>query len=385
LSQRLRIIANLQSGGTNPMALREVWNAVGRDRLLQLNTLHAKVFVSDRCLIVGSANVSANGLGAEGREVDGWFEACLRTDDRQMIEQAQRWFADRWTDADAIEPEHFEAAIEAWKRERRRRPITNRGTTDPQGLRDLSWETLEGRGIYVAISSEYMSDSGAQTVHDAFSNDPTVDGYEDWSQMPVGATLLAFDVDLESNPFRVTWDGAWTTPPDKKSRRSQTVNNVTLIHKAHPEDALGITEDNCGPWERDIRALCERFKNSRTGLPQNHTWNDWCLPVEDAWWLLINLDMDERLDSVSDEALRDHIRLLSEGGRSFQSTDLIRAVVGRYYRDRERRGMNAPNVRFAKRLSDTHVRLGIREFAPDENVRDDAGGPSMTSRWKRIA
>lgn len=387
MAQRLRIIANLGSGATNSFALRDVWSAVGPSHVQQLDDLHAKVFVSDHCLIVGSANVSANGLGAEGVESDGWREACLRTDDRGMIEAAQRWFAAQWVVARPIAAGDFEIAMEAWNRTRRRRTIAHPAPGTKGGLMALTADMAEGRRIFVAISSKYMSAPASRIVEQAHQEDPTVDGYEDWPSMPLGATLLAFDVDSSSkgDTFRVTWDGAWDTPADKERRRRQTRKRVTLIHQARPEDALGITDANCGPWERDIQLLCTRFKASRTGLPVGHTWDDWCLSLEDAGWLLQNPEADERLDTVTDETLRSHIASLAAEGASFRTTDLIRAVVGRYYRDRLRKGRHAPNVRFAQRLSDSCERLGIQEIHANEDVQDDARGWSMTSRWERVA
>lgn len=57
-----RIICDVTLGGTSPNALRAL-GAPENDRLRYVPSLHAKVYISDRGAIVGSANASQNGVG----------------------------------------------------------------------------------------------------------------------------------------------------------------------------------------------------------------------------------------------------------------------------------------------------------------------------------
>src|ERR1700680_1254899 len=67
------IICNLRSGGTNPNEIRSVMAA--GIHVSQCDTLHAKVYLFDNHVIIGSSNASANGLSFQGTEVSGWIEA----------------------------------------------------------------------------------------------------------------------------------------------------------------------------------------------------------------------------------------------------------------------------------------------------------------------
>lgn len=84
-----RVICNLASGGTNPHALKKLKIA----ELRQYDSLHAKVFIGENQSIVGSANVSSNGLGFEGDEQNGWHEAGVLVD---TSDDLTSWFEDLW-------------------------------------------------------------------------------------------------------------------------------------------------------------------------------------------------------------------------------------------------------------------------------------------------
>ena len=60
-----RIICDVVLGGTSPDVLRAL-GAPRNDFLRHIPRLHAKVYISDRGAIVGSANASQNGIGLDG-------------------------------------------------------------------------------------------------------------------------------------------------------------------------------------------------------------------------------------------------------------------------------------------------------------------------------
>jgi hypothetical protein len=75
----VKIICNLNMGGTNPEPIKILSKDVRRFELRQCDTLHAKVYIGDQSAVVTSANNSTNGLGVEGALTKGWIEAgvCL--------------------------------------------------------------------------------------------------------------------------------------------------------------------------------------------------------------------------------------------------------------------------------------------------------------------
>ena len=79
----------------------------------QHNDLHAKVFLSSTDCVVGSANASANGLGREGTDNDGWLEAGCRVAVKGPV---QTWFDNTWNSASDIDEVDLEKAQIAWQK-----------------------------------------------------------------------------------------------------------------------------------------------------------------------------------------------------------------------------------------------------------------------------
>lgn len=112
----LRLVCNLQSGGTNPSVIRAV-RAKENIEIKQIDTLHAKVFVAETGAIVSSANLSTNGLGLEGVDSHGWLEAgVLVPADSSDYVQISGWFSDIWAQARWISESDLALAEQAWQR-----------------------------------------------------------------------------------------------------------------------------------------------------------------------------------------------------------------------------------------------------------------------------
>jgi len=58
----------------------------------RLDNLHAKVVHTSTQALVGSANLSANGLNLEGEESSGWREAGYLVRDGQQLAAIRDWF-----------------------------------------------------------------------------------------------------------------------------------------------------------------------------------------------------------------------------------------------------------------------------------------------------
>ncbi|NMZ77002.1 hypothetical protein HBO32_28295 [Pseudomonas nitroreducens] len=146
----LRILCNLGMGGTNP-AVVERFLKLAQSRkgisIQALDTLHAKVVLGERAAIVGSANCSANGLGFEQDECDGWQEAGLKVETPEILASIEPWFERLWAIGQEITEERLEAARVAWDRNRKARPKRTVVTR----LLEVPPEELIDRPIYFAI------------------------------------------------------------------------------------------------------------------------------------------------------------------------------------------------------------------------------------------
>lgn len=113
----VRIICNLSHPGCNPDVIEELI-----DLGIPVRThrrLHAKIYVTPGLAIVGSSNVSSNGLNVEGTAAAGWIEANLASRDPDVIDEVTSFFETLWEDRSEtrrIRPADIEAAREARKR-----------------------------------------------------------------------------------------------------------------------------------------------------------------------------------------------------------------------------------------------------------------------------
>lgn len=116
--RKVKIVCNLTTGGTNPSVIQELLN---KNIAVRHNpTLHSKVYWTDRGVIVGSANASANGLSLESVAQDGWLEAGVHSNRQSTIEKVKLYVDEIWGKAKKIRPKDLEEAKRNW---RKRRPF----------------------------------------------------------------------------------------------------------------------------------------------------------------------------------------------------------------------------------------------------------------------
>jgi phosphatidylserine/phosphatidylglycerophosphate/cardiolipin synthase-like enzyme len=89
----VRIICDAHSGACNPDELKILLKK-GFDVKTRIG-LHAKVAITSKSVIVGSANASTNGLGQEGEEANN-IEAAAFIVDREFLATVQTWFDSLW-------------------------------------------------------------------------------------------------------------------------------------------------------------------------------------------------------------------------------------------------------------------------------------------------
>lgn len=182
----LRIICNLALGGTNPKAVKEIM-AIQNVEVRHCDELHAKVILTDNALIVGSANISSNGLGLEDDEAAKFHEAGVLTKDIAMRKEGQHWFDALWTEAQAISESDLRKAADAWKRRRQTRPLpANIGS---RALLDQPANRLRDRAVFLVVYRSSISQKAAEVLRNqkarlrGTSSDiphDKLDIYEEW-------------------------------------------------------------------------------------------------------------------------------------------------------------------------------------------------------------
>lgn len=150
----IRIICNLMSGGTNPRVISGFLKSAELNdhvQVRQCDQLHAKVLIGQGQAIIGSANISANGLGLDGAETAHWIEAGVHTTAVDEVESARAWFDQLWnsTSARTITSQDMARAILAYKRHRATRPDCS--ATGPFAFSKYSPADLKDREAYALI------------------------------------------------------------------------------------------------------------------------------------------------------------------------------------------------------------------------------------------
>lgn len=179
--RRLRIICNLAQGGTNPKAIRALLELPNVE-VLQQDDLHAKLILTDKSLIVGSANVSSNGLGLEGVEQAKWREAGVLSTSSIELATAGRWFASQWAAARTIKKLDIEKAEAAWKARRRMRPKLALDTK--ASLLEQPANLWADRPVHFAVYREGLSRAAEKKLAQEQECFPhaELDLYEGWDE-----------------------------------------------------------------------------------------------------------------------------------------------------------------------------------------------------------
>ncbi|WP_422028787.1 phospholipase D family protein [Roseovarius sp.] len=154
----VKIICDISMGGTNPLTLRQL-GAPENELLKFKESLHAKTYLSEEGLVVGSANASSNGIGRAGSpaglvEAGSFFPAGS-----PEWQEAQNWFCSLWDEPGCVEVDQqaLERAEDLWRR-RAKLPVEFQaeapaGTVldydpDRDGLILLSWYTCNGGQVH---------------------------------------------------------------------------------------------------------------------------------------------------------------------------------------------------------------------------------------------
>ena len=196
----IRIICNLKTGGTNPFVI-ESFLKLSREKgvdvqIRQCDRLHAKVILGKTQAVIGSANISANGLGLEDEDFSHWLEAGVHVRQSSELDEMQTWFDALWSSVQVrvIEDCDIEAAHIAWKRNRPAPTPTTTSNPDFFSLSDFSISSLRRANVYALLYRRKVSPA-AQAKLSAIqteSVDPNHSvktgirlwGYENWPDFP---------------------------------------------------------------------------------------------------------------------------------------------------------------------------------------------------------
>ena len=183
---KLRIICSLeQAEACNPYEIELLWKKArasnGRVKIKTLGLLHAKVYMTNSWLAVGSANASAKGLGIADLPGDPWEEAMLFTEEVSSVHDAEVWFGQKWESSKEITEEMLCIAKARWNT----RPKHVRAPLDGYSVIDFAKQRQASKNAPRVWVVMYASEYGEKSKEEATKkkkelnlNGDEVDHYE---------------------------------------------------------------------------------------------------------------------------------------------------------------------------------------------------------------
>lgn len=235
LSERagtINIVCNLESGATNPKVISDLEKlAKGngpRISVGQNDRLHAKIYLFDDAVIIGSSNASTNGLAFEGGELTHWMEANVLSRDLALIKAARDWIGK--LDCREISSTDLARAKVAW---RKRRSVVrlprDKSLTVLEAMR-IEPSSLAHLPIYLAIYRDPPSPEAARyetSLQQFHSKDVSL--FEDWRDLPKKGVLLTF----QATKSGFNCDGAWERRGVKEDSTLKNGYPVQIVWKVN--------------------------------------------------------------------------------------------------------------------------------------------------------
>jgi hypothetical protein len=280
-----RVLLNADSGACNPNELAHL-RTFKNVEVRNVGRLHAKLIVGTKKLLVGSANMSSNGLGYEGSEASGWSEACLISTEQRTVADAKKWFDALWSKGEPLSDEVIERARRArLTLHRHWMAVARHRQSEP-----LDFDALGTAPIYVVVTDDEI-DSGtradfSKAAQQLKLDEKTVDFYQDWKEMPSDALLFGYQFDPKKNV--VEWDGAWDTRRSHTFRaRNRAIGHSVLWARSKTLRDFGSPTAKLN-WKKSVMGLIEHLRDKRLlkevkkrpGV-QCKSATDWCIPLYD--------------------------------------------------------------------------------------------------------
>lgn len=262
VSKKFDVICNLTSGGTNPKVVKAIIKLAPRVNIRYHDDLHAKVLIGKKSIIVGSANMSTNGLNIESDEFSGWQEAGYLTDQVDAVEAAAAWFHTRWLESKEITEATLKLADVAWKNRSATRILHPKSSSK---LFDLTPCEANGRRIFVVFYDEEPSSAAEKIDAEKRKNEPEVFSelsyFEDGQAMRKGDRVISIRIKNNS----LTVDGTYLVVPVTVKRKNVFLQYVSEVSSI----------DDFSWTKKEARIFCNRLLSI---LPKIRKLNSWYAP-----------------------------------------------------------------------------------------------------------
>lgn len=244
-----RAVCDVRSGGCNTDVVEELLRLFGPNRILTHDRFHAKVWLAQGTLIIGSSNASSNGLGFEGHETDSLVEANMLVKDPKMVKTVREW----------MEKSVAQSARKITANDLRvgaRRHAINRGKRPVPEVGDLlsslktDSDSFADRDAFVWVWDQ--SEKVARWARDEIKeiqndrNDPTIDFWQDVTNPPSAGSYI-FDFDTSTG--KPIFTGLWQTLKDRHLYKAKD-GSGTLLLVRKSDKFHGLKLGSLMEWKR---------------------------------------------------------------------------------------------------------------------------------------
>lgn len=196
----VKIICNLTMGGTNPAEIKKLIKRFDTKNIKQIDNIHAKLYIGSEYAIVGSANMSSNGLGNQPnalREAGYKFKI-----DQPSGKRSLDWFDnDLWQSARSITEQDLKNAAEKWKRRDRARNGNSNGKENCTDIFDydfdrddfplITWYSNANWSAAEKLIKEKTEDE-CQKIEDEIGNSVDIDCEQDAEHLYKGRHIFLY-------------------------------------------------------------------------------------------------------------------------------------------------------------------------------------------------
>lgn len=120
--------------------------------------LHAKVYIFNNEIIIGSSNASSNGINLEGFENNSWKEMNILLDDKQVVKETKLWFQNLLKSHETIEVNEsiLKDAKKFYSQRRKNRKIANKEKSILELYRENKEIFEEREKVAIIICREFF-------------------------------------------------------------------------------------------------------------------------------------------------------------------------------------------------------------------------------------
>ena len=260
--KKTRVVCNLTMGGTNPRVIEELRKA--EIRVKHNPHLHSKVYWTNKGVVVGSSNASANGLSPEEAEEDGWLEAAFFSSRPSEIETVRRYTNQIWSTSEEVSTRDLNVA---WKKWRSRRPFLSPcpGMSFVDALKRGRFTDRKQR-IHISIDVGFLSDDQYRYIEGQAGKlqqqfielqGRIVDAWMDWSDIPREEYIVDFFLGRRGG---FSFGGIWKTLPAHCDRRARGGETYQFAYRVKAGE-IGITAAQRKQMTDAIRCIVGNHPN----------------------------------------------------------------------------------------------------------------------------